>query len=127
MKSFRRLSSTESDTLKTITDYLEVLQAQGKLLYIRHNPISPTAKEAGKVIWRKIRESQLGAADLIVFRRRVFTGLYFADYCEVFCIEVKSPTGKLSKAQDHWAEKAVAQGCRYIVARSLEDVTSNLK
>lgn len=133
MKTLRRLVSTESDTLKTIQDYLDLLQAQGKLLYVRHQPPMMTSKMVKghvKVIFKKPRESQLGAPDLIVFRKRgcVLPDMWGSYYeTDVLCIEAKSATGKLSPAQKRWAEKAVAQGCRYIVARSLEDVRNALR
>ena len=126
-RNLRRIDSTEADTLRTIQDYLDLLQAQGKLLYLRHQPPMMTSKMVRgkvKVIFKKPRESQLGAPDLIVFRIQNFYGVYC---CEVLCIEVKSATGKLSQAQDQWAEKAVKLGCHYIVARSLEEVRLALK
>ena len=131
-KNLRRLDATEADTLKAITDWLDLLQAQGKLLYLRHNPstvISKMVKGKVKTAFKKVRESQLGAADVIVFKSKRIdvTKFYHVDVCDVLCIEVKSTTGKLSPAQEQWAEKAVAQGCHYIVARSLEDVMEALK
>lgn len=102
--------------------------AQGKLVYIRHSPSNVVGKK-GEATFRRPRASQLGAPDLIVFKRRriEITKFYFQDVTDVLCIEVKSATGKLSPAQERWAEKAVAQGCRYILARSLEDVVKVLK
>lgn len=130
-RNLRRLASTEADTLKAITEYLEVLQTQGRLLYIRHSPSNVVGKK-GEATFRRPKASQAGAADLVIFRT-VDKGHWnpkMNQWCfvtDVLCIEVKSSTGKLSPAQERWAEKAVAQGCKYIVARSLEDVTSALK
>ena len=105
--------------------------AQGKLVYVRHNPstvISKVVRGKIKTAFKKVRESQLGAPDLLVFKskRIEITKFFHIDTPDVLCIEVKSPTGKLSSEQEKWAKKAVAQGCRYIVARSLEDVMENL-
>ncbi len=146
-RNLRRLESTEADVLRTITDYLEILQAQGKLLYLRHSPsnviinwnliadilwdlfhhrigVETAFQKIKSSCFRKLPESQLGAVDLIVFREILPPmGWHHTD---VLLIEVKSPTGKLSPAQERWAELAVAQGCRYIVARSLEYVAREL-
>ena len=131
-RNLRRLNSTEADTLRTITDWLDLQMAQGKLLYMRHNPstvISKVVRGKIKTAFKKVRESQLGAVDLIVFRRKRIevTKFYYVDVTDVLLIEVKSPTGQLSKAQDRWAELAVAQGCRYLIARSLDDVMQALR
>ena len=49
-RNLRRTDATEADTLKTIQDYLDLLQAQGKLLYVRHQPPMMTSKMVkGKV------------------------------------------------------------------------------
>ena|SRR3990167_2769380 len=131
MTRLRRTEASEADTLRTISDYLDLLQAQGKLVYIRHQPPMMTSKMLRgkmKVIFKKVRESQLGAPDLIVFKTSgVDRNGTWCDCTDVLCIEVKSPTGKLSPAQERWAGKAVAQGCQYIAARSLEDVREALK
>lgn len=148
-KSLRRLDSTEADVLKTIMDYLDLLQVQGKLLWVRHSPSNVIL--SWNVIWniltdlyhhqltirlafnkirsacfRKMRESQAGIADIFVFRGGLRGGAIF-DHCDVLCIEVKSTTGKLQTAQDRWAGLALDQGMRHIVARSLEDVQRALR
>ena len=130
-RNLRRLDATEADVLRTITDFLDWQMTQGKLVYIRHNPSTVISKVVGgkiKTAFKKVRQSQIGAPDLIVFKKKRFeiTKLYAEHYPDVLLIEVKSPTGKVSPAQDRWAELAVAQECRYIVARSLEDVRENL-
>ena len=127
MRNLRRLDATEADTLKAICDWLDVQQRQGRLLYIRHNPPMMTSKRVDgktKVIFKKVRESQLGAPDLIVFRgKRVeITKFYSEHYPDVLCIEVKRPTGKMSAYQDRWCGMAIDQGMRHIIARSLEEV-----
>ena len=130
MKNLRRTEASEADTLRVISDYLDLLQAQGKLVYIRHQPPMMTStmlRGKMKVIFKKVRQSQLGAPDLIVFSRTyVDIDGTMCHVPDVLCIEVKSATGKLSPAQERWAELAVAQGCRYIVARSLEDVRGEI-
>src|SRR3990167_592109 len=133
MRNLRRLDPTEAYTLKAICDWLDVQQRQGKLLYIRHNPPMMTSKRVDgktKVIFKKVRESQLGAPDLMVFKRNQYPRL--ADWenkgvvTDVLCIEVKSPTGKMSAYQDCWCGMAIDQGMRHIIARSLEEVIKAL-
>ena|SRR3990167_208238 len=129
-RNLRTTDPTEADVLKTITDYLDLLQAQGNLLYIRHNPstvISKSIRGKIKTAFKKVRPSQIGAVDLFVFRLDTIPTMEQFDHCDVLCIEVKSATGKMSPAQKRWAKLAVAQGMRYIVARSLEDVRAALK
>src|SRR3989304_5799724 len=101
-KNLRRIDATEADVLKTITDFLDLQMARGELVYIRHNPSTVISKVVGgkiKTAFKKVRETQLGAPDLIVFQwRKSFTTA--GNYTDVLCIEAKSPTGKLSPAQE---------------------------
>src|SRR3990167_10215395 len=115
-KTLRRLDATEADTLRVICDYLDVQQRQGKLLYIRHNPPMMTSKRVGgktKVIFKKVRETQLGAPDVIVFRKILLP--FGCHYTEVFCREVKSAEGRQSNDQYLWAQRAINQGCQYLI------------
>ena len=131
MRNLRRLDATEADTLKAICDWLDGQQRQGRLLYIRHNPPMMTSKRVDgktKVIFKKVRESQLGAPDLIVFKVSGVdrhTGTW-GNFTEVLCIEVKRPTGKMSAYQDRWCGMAIDQGMRHLIARSLEEVIKAL-
>ena len=121
-RNLRRLDSTEADVLKTITAFLDLQMAQGKLVYIRHNPstvISKVVRGKIKTAFKKVRQNQLGAPDLIVLKGLKLGPIWVTD---VLLVEVKSATGKVSPAQKRWADLAMAQGCRYIVARSLEAV-----
>lgn len=121
-RSLRRIEPKEADTLRAIMDWLDLQQAQGKLVWIRHSPSNVVGKK-GEARFRRIRESQKGIADLVVLRAikqgRLWT-------CDVLCIEVKSPTGECSPDQSHWGELVMAQGARRIVARSLDEVRGAL-
>ena len=142
-RNLRRLDATEADTLKAITAYLEILQKQGKLLYIRVSPsnvilswnliwdilsdlyfhrliITAAFQKIKSSCFRKLPESQLGIADLIVFQ--LANGR-----SDVLCIEVKSVKGQISHAQSRWCGLALDQGMRHITARSLDEVIKELK
>ncbi len=64
----------------------------------------------------------VGSSDLIGWRRRVITpadvGKTFAQFLSV---EVKTPTGRTSDAQDHWIETVNHWGGLAFVTRSAED------
>ena len=93
-------------------------------LFNRHIGVETAFQKIKSSCFRKLPESQLGAVDLIVFR---YVGMEEIGHTDVLLIEVKSSTGKLDEAQGRWAELAVAQGCRHIVARSLEDAQEALR
>lgn len=113
----------ESDVLKACQDYLE---AKG-ILYIRHNIISPVTcgrpgifgkgrKSLKKwVAFRKVRESQTGSPDLIIFVKG------YAETIPV-AVECKSRTGKLSPAQKVWQDRANKAGLEYAVVREIADL-----
>jgi len=126
----RSSTPSEADTLRAITDYLEV----ARILYVRINPTSPILDEKRimgvladlwnrkismieafsrirTMIFRPLRESQQGVPDLIVF-----PGLR-----RTLLIEVKSPTGRLSEKQKHWQAYAAVAGLRYMVVRSVDE------
>jgi len=110
-KTLRRIEPTEADILKTICDYLD----RNKVLYIRHNPISPV-RDKGHITWRKVRVSQLGAPDLLVFRH-----LPGGMVCKPIAIEVKTGKGIMSVGQKDWQARAGRAGLIYRVVRSFED------
>ena len=152
-RNLRRLEATEADTLKTITDFLDLQMAQGKLVYLRHSPSNvilswnlikdilhllynrmigegTAFQKIKSSCFRPLPENQKGAVDLIVFKQNQYRRL--ADWenkgvvTDVLCIEVKSPTGKMSAYQDCWCGMAIDQGMRHIIARSLEEVIKAL-
>ena len=147
-RTLRRIDPTEADTLRAICDLLDVMQKQGKLVYIRYSPSNVII--SWNLIWeilldlynhrldaraafnkiksscfRSPRESQLGAADVIVFKLAVgfaAGGPQGYKFTDVLCIEAKSPTGKQSEEQKKWQKMAEAVGAKYLIARSLDDV-----
>jgi len=113
-KTLRRIAPTEADTLKAITDYLEV----SRVLYIRINPISPVNSGKG-LRFRAVRPSQLGAPDLIVFWAMKVHGMGWT--LTPLAIEVKSLVGMQSPAQTDWELRAAQAGLNYRVVRTLEE------
>jgi len=107
-KILRRVEATEADILKTIVDYLEV----NRILYMRVNPISPFSSKHG-IRFRKLRPSQRGAPDLIVWplwgRRAIG-------------VEVKTLKGRQSPEQKAWEMAANRAGVGYFVVRSLGEL-----
>jgi hypothetical protein len=95
-------------------------------LYVRHNSIKPIAhKENGAWVnrWARLRESQKGAPDIIVFlppRNGYLDGRAVA-------IEVKGGKGKQSPEQELWEIRARRNGIKYVVAKTLEDVLGVIK
>lgn len=106
----------ERDTLKAIQDFLDI---QGHL-YIRVNPISPTGRD-GRIVCRRVRQSQRGAPDLIVFFP--VGGMK----CMPLAVEVKSAVGKLRPYQKAWQTRAAARGLRYCVVRSFEQFLGTIE
>ena len=135
-KTLRRLDATEADVLRAICDFLDLQQRQGRLLYVRHQPPMMTSKREGgktKVIFKKVRESQLGAADVIVFPGPINPIVADIGDCDIngfqrpIAVEAKSHSGKQSKEQKRWQRMAEAMGMRYLLARSLDNVMEALR
>ena len=101
----------ERDVLKDVTEYLDMLMACGRIVYVRHNPTRITGSQ-GSIRFVKVPQSQLGAPDLLVFAKN-----------EVFAIEVKASKGKQSAEQKKWMQAFGKLGYVYIVARTLAEVT----
>jgi len=107
-KTMNPTKTTEAQTLKAIMDWL---QAKGILAYRMNVLAMPTAD--GK---RFIKAGVPGMADILAFP---------GAFC-VYWIEVKAPKGIQSELQKSFQKQVEDHGHRYIVARSLEDVTSLL-
>ena len=105
---------TEAQIQKAIMDWL---QAKG-ILAFRMNTGAVHSEYKGKS--RFMRFGVLGMADLVAFPMR---GIY----PRVVWIEVKAPKGVQSELQKSFQKQVEDHGHRYILARSLEDVTSLLE
>jgi len=109
-KTLRRIEATEADILKTIIDYLEA----NRILYIRVNRVSPVSTKEG-IRFRKLRPSELGAPDLVIWAKRGWKHFSVA-------IEVKTLKGRQSPAQMKWELTANKSEVPYFVVRSLEEL-----
>lgn len=101
---------TEAQTQRLILDWL----VARKIWHMRINTGAMSGSHKGKSWFVKFAKP--GTADILAS---------WAD-AHFYWIEVKSPAGKLSEAQEAFREEVEAQGHIYILARSLEDVTEVL-
>ena len=107
------MKPTEATTLRAICDWLD----KTNQVWLRHSPSNVVGKK-GEATFRRIRDSQKGAPDVIWFRDwEVAPGV---------AIEVKSPTGKMSPDQERWQEKFEAVGGTYWVIKSIDEFLSKI-
>lgn len=99
----------EGQVLKSITDFLAVR----KIWHRRMNTGAIVSEHAGKR--RFHRYGSVGMADVL------------ASVDGFLWIEAKAGKGKQSEAQKEFQAEVEAQGHRYIVARSIEDVAQVLE
>ena len=99
----------ESEIQRTILDYLRA----NDYLHWR-NYVGPILTGNG----RRTKNMMKGMPDIL--------GVLTEPEHRLFCIEVKSATGKLSTHQRAWRTDLVKAGAIHIVAYSLDDVVSGL-
>ena len=105
------MKPTEAATLRAICDWLD----KTNQVWLRHSPSNVVGKK-GEATFRRIRDSQKGAPDVLWFRGGCS---HFPD--RSVAIEVKSPTGKQSDDQKRWQEKFEAVGGEYWLIRSVDE------
>lgn len=96
----------ESEVLTAVLEYLAVK----RIFHWRNNTGAFPTVSGGFV-----RFGQKGSPDIIAVVRGRFIG-----------IECKSSKGKLSESQEEWKDGLEQAGGKYVVARSLDDVSSFL-
>ena len=128
MTRLRSLKATEAETLRALIDYLEAQQALGNLVYIRVHPVKPFTDKFGSLRFAKLRESQKGAADVIIIKRRVprAPDEWGFRISEVIAIEIKSPKGKQSPDQVRWQKAWERVGGKYVLARTIDEALREL-
>ena len=100
----------ESHVIKAIVDYLELR----RIIYIRFHPVKPFNDRMGKLRFSKVRPSQLGAPDLIIFPKD--------NPPRCLAVECKSDRGRQTPEQKRWQEVIELTGGAYMIARSPDEV-----
>ena len=115
------LAISEGDLKSAVRDYLQILQNQGKLIFLQLN--AGDFIEVRGNTRRRVRGCPAGTADYIVIRscRSRFQGdsciLRLVDF-----IETKSRKGRQTPEQKEFQRLVGAQGCGYHLVRSLEEL-----
>ena len=128
-------ATSESSLKRTIQHYLDVQMAQGLLWWCRVN--SGSLLVAGRDERRyRVQLAPEGTADILVIQGRGVDvgfrdargnkGGLTAITPDVFWIETKRTRGKQSEMQAEFQRRVEAEGCRYILAHSLDDVEEAL-
>lgn len=111
---------SEADIKRTVSDFLQIEQNFGKLVFLRLN-----AGQFPTQSGRWAMGCPKGTADLLVLREDIIPAYpthVAVKAPQVIFIELKSAKGKQSKDQKAFEEQVKAQGCAYHLARSLNDV-----
>lgn len=112
----------EIDIQKAIKDYLQYMENQGKLMFIRNQAGGYPTKEGHYITMGK-----KGSPDLFVWMSDLkFIDGYFSSqlmsYLRCIVFEIKSKKGKQTKSQKVWQEKFEKLGGEYYIVRSIEEV-----
>ena len=112
----------ENDIQRTIKNYLQVRENQGKLMFIRNNSgAMPIKGQNGKM--RYIKFGKKGSPDILVWVRKSFNdGDYCIRFANTIALEIKSAIGKQSEIQKEWQGKFEKLGGEYYIVRSVEEV-----
>ena len=106
----------ESNIVTAISTYLQMLENQGKLIFIRNN------SGAYKMGNSFVRFGKAGSPDFFMFLDEGENGIYG----RTLHIEVKNEKGKQNDNQKEYQKNIEALGHRYIIVRSLEEVENLL-
>jgi len=100
----------ESKIVTSVCNYLQLLENQGKLCFIRNN------SGALKIGNRFIRFGKKGSPDIVLFLPKY-----------VILLEIKNDKGTQSENQVEFQKRIEKLGYFYVIARSLDDVLSLLQ
>ena len=112
------LPELEKDIQSSICEYLEILEAQGKIMFWRQNT-APTVNKnkGGEWSFRKMPKfTKKGVPDIIMIVKGKFIGL-----------EVKTKKGVQSQDQKDFQALVEKNQGEYHVVRSIEDVLKIIK
>lgn len=104
----------ERDIQRAILDYL----AAKKVFAIRMNTGAMHAEHNGKR--RFLKFGVPGCADILAFPEAIMRD--WKHYTQPLWIECKAPKGKQSELQKSFQQQVEAEGHKYLIARSLDDV-----
>jgi len=117
---------------KAIKDYLQILENQGKLMFLRNQAGGYATKEG-----HYIKMGKKGSPDLLVWVKSgksipVSVISPDTDWIEIenlraIALEVKSATGTQSKDQKEWQDKFEKLGGEYYIVRSVDEVIDIMK
>ena len=117
------MKTTEAPTLRAICDWLD----KTNQVWLRHSPSNVVGKK-GEATFRRIRDSQKGAPDVIWWKQGgVDNQGNWCNFLHSIAVECKSPKGKISDAQKRWQEKFEAVGGTYWVIRSVDEFLEKAK
>lgn len=101
----------ESAIVTAIIQYLQYMENQGKLVFIRNNT-GAVKTDSG----RFLRFGKAGSSDIIIF----------TDHRALF-VEVKNEKGRQSENQKAFQHSVEDQGFQYIIVRSVSELEKILK
>ena len=114
-------SLTESQIMRTVADYLQYAQNQGKLYYSRLNSGSAFVKRGNE--FYKIHLCEAGTADFFILTK-FQCGLWIP---RIIFLEIKSEKGRTSPAQNAFKILVENQLAEYCVVRSLAELEAVLR
>ena len=111
---------SEAQIKKAVSDYLTILQNQGKLWFERLNSGSILAKKGDRVY--KVQLCREGTADFIVIFYWHPLGAPNKGSVVVWFFEIKDNKGKQTPAQVDFQRLVETQYCHYAVIRSVDEI-----
>lgn len=125
-----KFKQSEAQTLNAIREYLQILENQGKILFIRNNSF------AGRIVRKDgsqgyVKNNKRGWSDFIVWKEIIGflsqgTSGAVGRWLGTYFIEIKSSSGKLHSDQVAFAEQVRKLGGQYHVVRAVDEVKSIL-
>jgi len=110
-----KLKVTEASVKKAIMAYLTIMEKMGECYVVRNNSVcGKLTRPDGSVGW--IKNNKPGAPDIIACIGGQFVG-----------IEIKGSSGKQSEEQRETEILISTLGGKYVLARSIDDVTELFK
>ena len=122
----------ESELLRTCLDYLQIMQNQGKLCFLRLNSGALFPSHNGKSY--KVQLCPEGTADVMVVMREFLgsspgtPGRSDEEFwgTNVIFIETKAKNGELSDKQEEFRDRVTAQGAKYLEIRDLDELETEI-